>query len=139
MALSCVHFPMFVVETQAVHPLKTGDNICPPSLSVLPSIMVRPLSTLHPFVHTTLPSLFLLLFNSTSSLRPITPSAKQAEPGHLRCYCCFFTTAAFSLFTSFLQEDIQSSFSTSLTPLCLLICILTTVLGLLFQFLMCTQ
>lgn len=39
-------FPMFGGETQAIQPLKTGDNICPPSFSVLPSIMVRPFSPL---------------------------------------------------------------------------------------------
>lgn len=43
LALSCVHFPMFGVEPRAAQPLKTGDNICPPSLSVLQSAMVRPL------------------------------------------------------------------------------------------------
>lgn len=62
MAVSCVHFPMYGLKTRAAQPLKTGDNICPPSLSVLPSMMVRPFSPLQlftpPFSHPLLPSFF---------------------------------------------------------------------------------
>lgn len=74
-ALSCFHFTMFGVETRAAQPLKTGDNICPPCLSVLPSIMVRPFSPLRLFILQSLTPLPFFLLHSTSS-HPICPASR---------------------------------------------------------------
>lgn len=135
---------MFGVETKAAQPLRTGDNICPPSLSVLPSIMVRPLSPLRLFIlpfFTPLPSFFLPRPSTPALLLTPSPlSAKQAETGHPRCCCCsfllflFFPLQPFLYSLHFLEEDIYSSSSTPLTLLCSLIWIHATVFYPLFFF-----
>lgn len=118
-ALSCVQFLMFGVETRAAQPLKTGDNICPPSLSVLPSIMVRPLSPLRFFI---LPSFTPLPFFLpppphlfSSAHLPHLPSRAKSSTILLRL--SFFPLQPFLYSLSFFKKT-YSSFSPSLTLLC---------------------
>lgn len=81
--LSCVHFLMFGLETQASQPLKTGDNICPPSLSVLPGVMVRPRSTLRLSIFFSIPHSSTFFFFTPTSFTPTPPSPPLPTPPHL--------------------------------------------------------
>lgn len=74
LALSCVHFPMFGVGPRAAQPLKTGDNICPPSLSVLQSTMVRPLLPLQLLIPPMPYTSAFLLWSSFAPAFLCTPS-----------------------------------------------------------------
>lgn len=67
--LSCVHFSMFGVETQASQPLKTGGHICPPSLSVLPSNYGETTFD-SPTLHFPIPHSSTFLFTPPSSSTP---------------------------------------------------------------------
>ena len=109
---------MFGVETKAAQPLRTGDNICPPSLSVLPSIMVRPLSPLRLFILpslTPLPSFFFLapplqLFSSPHL--PRLPSKQRqvirdAAAAPFFYFCSFHCSLFFFHFT-FLKKTYSS-------------------------------
>lgn len=113
---------MFGVKTRATQPLRTGDNICPPSLSVLPSIMVRPLSPLRLFIPSIPHSLALFFLPHPLNLfsSPHLPSKQTQIIRKSAPFFSFFTHCSlFFIHCLSLRRHTEFLFHLTHPPLCI--------------------